>query len=141
MEQSLHSTLTGLRLRRVIGGGGGGGDRKLAVGSEGVVGSSSAPSVCGIPLQAGDEGMSGVGGVVLSSGASAIGEITILRFLLLLVCTPVCGVPDAAEAAAASGREVDVACAALTPTQLKLPTVFVVALSCRTNCFCCCTQL
>ena len=68
MEQSLHSTLTGLRLRRVIGGGGGGGDRKLAVGSEGVVGSSSAPSVCGIPLQAGDEGMSGVGGVVLSSG-------------------------------------------------------------------------
>ena len=85
--------------------------------------------------------MSGVGGVVLSSVASAIGEITILRFLLLLVCTPVCGVPAAAEAAAASGREVDVACAALTPTQLKLPTVFIVALSCRTNCFCCCTQL
>ena len=97
MEQSLHSTLTGLRLRRVIGGGGGGG-RKLtstltpAVGSEGVEGSSIAPSVCGIPPQAGDEGMSGVGGVVLSSGASVIGEITILRFLLLLVCTPVCGV-------------------------------------------------
>ena len=42
----VHSTLTGLRLRQVIGGGGGG--RKLtstltpAVGSEGVVGSSSA---------------------------------------------------------------------------------------------------
>ena len=33
-----------------------GGDRKLALGSEGVVGSSSVPSVCGIPLQAGDEG-------------------------------------------------------------------------------------
>ena len=56
MEQSLHSTLTGLRLRGVIGGGGGGGDRKLTLGSEGVVGSSSVPSVCGIPLQAGDEG-------------------------------------------------------------------------------------
>ena len=68
MEQSLHSTLTGLRLRQVIGGCGGGGDQKLTVGSEGVVCSSSAPSVCGIPLQAGDEGMSGVGGVVLSSG-------------------------------------------------------------------------
>ena len=58
-------------------------------------------SVCGIPPQAGDEWMSGVGGGVLSSGASAIGEITILRFLPLLVCTPECG-------AAASGREVDV---------------------------------
>ena len=114
MEQSLHTAQHSHRVaaEAVIGGGGGGGDRKLAVGSEGVVGSSSAPSVCGIPPQAGDEGMSGVGGVVLSSGASAIGEITILRFLLLLVCTPVCGVP----AAAASGREVDVACAALTPT-------------------------
>ena len=47
------------------------------------------PSVCSIPPQAGDEGMSGVGGVVLSSGAIAIREITILHFLLLLVCTPV----------------------------------------------------
>ena len=53
--------------------GGGVGGRKLtstltpAVGSEGVVGSSSAPSVCGIPPQTGDEGMSRVGGVVLSS--------------------------------------------------------------------------
>ena len=104
----MHSTLTGLRLRRVIGGGGGGG-RKLAstippaVGSAGVVGSSSAPSVCGIPPSAGEEGM---------SGASAVGEITILRFLLLLVCTPVCGVTAAAAAvtAAAAGREVNVAC-------------------------------
>ena len=109
---ALHAqhTLKGLRLRRVIGGGGGGG-RKLAstippaVGSAGVVGSSSAPSVCGIPPSAGEEGM---------SGASAVGEITILRFLLLLVCTPVCGVTAAAAAAAvtaaAAGREVNVAC-------------------------------
>ena len=113
MEQSLHTAQHSHRVAAEAVIGGGGGDRKLAVGSEGVVGSSSAPSVCGIPPQAGDEGMSGV---VLSSEASAIGEITILRFLLLLVCTPVCGVPAAAEAAAASGREVDVACAALTPT-------------------------
>ena len=103
----MHSTLTGLRLRRVIGGGGGGG-RKLAstippaVGSAGVVGSSSALSVCGILPSAGEEGM---------SGASATGEITIFRFLLLLVCTPVCGV-DAATAAA-PGRAVSVACAAV----------------------------
>ena len=86
MEQSLHSTFTGLRLRQVIGGGGGGG-RKLAdtippaVGSKGVVGSSYAPSVCAIPPQATRYvGMSGVGSVVLSSRASAIGEITIVRF-------------------------------------------------------------
>ena len=45
------------------------------------------------------------------SGASATGEIMIFRFLLLLVCTPVCGV-DAATAAA-PGRAVSVACAAV----------------------------
>ena len=111
IEQSTHSTFRGLWVRRVIGGGGGGGWKctsaiSHAEWSGGVVGSSSAPSVCGIPPTVGNEGVAGV----VHAGTSATGERTIFLFLLLLVCTPVGGVP---AAAAASLGAVNVAGAAV----------------------------
>ena len=61
----MHRTFRGLWVRRLIGGGGWGGRKCTsailrAECSGGVVGSSSAPSVCGIPPSVGDEGVTGV---------------------------------------------------------------------------------
>ena len=72
----------------------------------GVVGSSSAPSTCGIVPQAGEGGVS-EGGPALSTVAD--GEVTTFLFLLLLVATPVCFDPAAAATAAAAGGRVKVA--------------------------------
>ena len=126
----MQSTFRQLLGRRVIGGGGGGG-RKLtsaishAGRSGGVVGSSSTPSVCGILPQEGEEGVTGVAGVVVPAWATATGEKATFRFLLLLVCTPVCGVP--AAAAAASGGMVSIAVAAAAEAPVPKDRVWGVA--------------
>ena len=128
----MQSTFRQLLGRRVLGGGGGGG-RKLtsaishAGRSGGVVGSSSAPSVCGILPQEGEEGVTGVAGVVVPAWATATGEKATFRFLLLLVCTPVCGVPAAAAAAAASGGMVSIAVAAAAEAPVPKDRVWGVA--------------
>ena len=100
----MHSTFQGLWVRQVIRGGGGGGRKctsaiSRAERSGGVVWSSSAPSVCGIPPPVGDEGVA----CVVHAGASATGEKAIFLFFLFLGCTPVGGVPAAATAAASVG--------------------------------------
>ena len=71
-----------------------------------VVGTSSAPSICGITPQAGEGGVSESGGAALST--DALGEVPTFRFLLLRVSTPICVDPAVAATAAAAEGKVNV---------------------------------
>ena len=97
---SLCSTFSQKR-HSILRGSGGGGWGVV------VVGTSSAPSICGITPQAGEGGVSEGGGAALSTDAD--GEVTTFRFLLLRVTTPVCVDPAAAATAAAAEGKVNVA--------------------------------